>query len=409
VTIRRRSVVLAPLTAVVSAAALLMPVGPLASAGSPGSSSQPQTNSGAASAPATEPASDAGGTPTLTVTTQLGGLDIPWDVEFIGKKMLFTERDKEKLSVQMPSGEVRTLFENPSGMWHSGETGLMGLAVDPGFATNRWVYTCNGFDNGATHDIRVVRWQINEAWTVAAEQLTIVGGIQITTGRHGGCRLRFAPDDSLYIGTGDSVVGTNPQDLTSLNGKTLRVNQHGQPWPTNPFISSPNANTKKIDTYGHRNVQGLAYRPHKEMWSIEHGTDRDDEVNKLKPGGNYGWNPVPGYDESAPMTDHSLPGRQIDAKWSSGFPTIATSGAAWLTGDKWGSWKGRLAAGALVGEELRLMEFTPRGALVSQLTVPQFDGDFGRLRAVVMGPEHNLYITTSNGGGTDRILKVSPS
>ena len=96
---------------------------------------------------------------------------------------------------------------------------------------------------------------------------------------------------------------------------------------------------RKVYTYGHRNVQGMALRRGSQMWSVEHGTYRDDEVNKLKSGGNYGWNPVPGYDESKPMTDHSLPGRQIDAKWSSGQPTIATSGAAWLKGDVWGAWR----------------------------------------------------------------------
>jgi glucose/arabinose dehydrogenase len=386
-----------------------MPVGPLASADQPESPVQPPTNSAVAVPPVVPPARDAGGTPTLTVSTVVGGLDIPWDVAFIGGYMLFTERDEERLSVRLPGGEIRTLFVNPSGMWHSGETGLMSIAVAPGFETNRWVYTCNGFDNGATRDIRVVRWRINETWTAATEQLTIVGGIEITTGRHGGCRLRFGPDDSLYIGTGDSAVGTNPQDLTSLNGKTLRVNQHGVPWPDNPFINSPNPNTKKIYTYGHRNVQGLAYRPHDRMWSVEHGTYRDDEVNKLHKGGNYGWNPVPGYDESKPMTDKSLPGRQISAKWSSGTPTIATSGAAWLSGDQWGSWEGRLAVGALVGTQLRLLQFSPSGDLISSFSVPQFDGTFGRLRTVQKGPDHALYITTSNGNDTDRILKVVAS
>lgn len=381
-----------------------MPVGPLASAEQRGAIGLPTTTAGIASAGTAQTADAAA--PTLEVTTVLSGLDLPWDVAFVHKKMLFTERDKEKLSVRLPSGEVRTLFENPSGMWHSGETGLMGLAVDPGFATNRWVYTCNGFDNGTTRDIRVVRWQINQAWTVAAEQLTIVGGIQITSGRHGGCRLRFSANDALYIATGDSAVGTNPQDLTSLNGKTLRVNQHGQPWPDNPFIDSANQNTKKIFTYGHRNVQGLSARRGNQMWSAEHGTYRDDEINKLKPGGNYGWNPVPGYDESKPMTDHSLPGRQIDARWSSGTPTIATSGMAWLKGSNWGAWEGRLAVGCLVGAELRLLQFDQSGQLMNQLSVPEFDGDFGRLRAVQMGPNHDLYITTSNGGGSDRILRV---
>ena len=383
-----------------------MPVGPLAGAEPPATSGQPATGSGATGLLAL-PGSDAGG-PTLDITTHVDDLDLPWDVAFAGKNLLFTERDRERLSVRLPSGEVRVLFDNPAGMWHAGETGLMGLAVDPDFDTNRRVYTCHG--NESPREIRVVRWGINAAFTSATQQADVVTGIQITSGRHGGCRLRFSSDGALFVGTGDSAVGTNPQDLGSLNGKTLRVVAGtGAPWPGNPFIDDANPVTRKIYTYGHRNVQGLALRKENEMWSAEHGPSRDDEVNKLKPGGNYGWDPVPGYDESVPMTDHDLPGRQIDAKWSSGVPTIATSGMAWLKGSRWGAWEGRLAVAALAGAELRLLEFSRKGELISQLSIAEFDGDFGRLRAVQMGPRQTLYVTTSNGGANDQIIKITPS
>jgi len=323
--------------------------------------------------------------------------------------MLWTERDRERISVRMASGEIRTLAENPAGMWHSGETGLMGLAVDPNFTDNRRIYTCHGYESGGTRDIRVVRWRVNGAWTTATQKVDVVTGIEIVTGRHGGCRLRFADNGALHIGTGDSAVGTNPRDLTSLNGKTLRVNARtGAAWPGNPFLDSSNANTRLVYTYGHRNVQGLALRESGQMWSAEHGSYRDDEVNKLVAGGDYGWHPIPGYNESVPMTDRSLPGRQTVAKWSSGEPTIATSGMAWLNGPKWGSWNGQLAVAALAGSELRLMKFTPGGSLVSQQTLAELDATFGRLRAVQMGPEQTLYVTTSNGSG-DRVLKVTPS
>jgi glucose/arabinose dehydrogenase len=294
-------------------------------------------------------------------------------------------------------------------MWHGGETGLLGLAIDPNFRNNRWVYTCHGYEVSGSRDIRVVRWQINRGWTAATNVGPLITGIQIVSGRHGGCRLRFAPNGALYVGTGDAAVGTNPQDLTSLNGKTLRIDRNGDPWPRNPFISEPNTNTKKVFTYGHRNVQGLAWRPKDRMWSAEHGTWRDDEVNRLKAGGNYGWDPGPDYDESTPMTDHSLPGRQIDAKWSSGSPTIATSGMSWLRGPGWEDWQGSLAVCALAEQELRILTFGPKGTLISDYSVPEFDGDFGRIRAAQMGPGRALYVTTDNGGGNDRILKVTPS
>ena len=386
-----------------------MPIAPLASADQPATAGQPVTNSAVAESPSVIPPSDAGGAPTLHISSPVTGVDIPWDVAWIGKKMLFTERDKEKLSVRMPDGSIRTLFEQPAGMWHSGETGLMAVTVDPDFQNNRRIYTCHGYESGV-RDIRVVRWVINEAFTAATPQANVITGIEITSGRHGGCRLRFSGNGALYIGTGDSAVGTNPQSPSSPNGKVLRVvAATGAPWPTNPWISDPNPVKQKLLTYGHRNVQGLALRKNNQMWSVEHGTYRDDEVNKLKWGGNYGWNPVPGYDESKPMTDHSLPGVQINARWSSGTPTIATSGAAFLKGDKWGAWEGRLAIACLVGAELRLLQFTSNGQLIGQQTIAEFDGDYGRLRAVQMGPKQSLWVTTSNGGGTDRIIRIDPS
>jgi glucose/arabinose dehydrogenase len=407
-----RSVVLTPITALAVGAALLLPATPAATA--PPSTLTPSVAAARAATPGAiasgqvSAASPELAPPTLQVETVVDGLSIPWDLAFVGRKMLFTQRDAESLSVRLPDGEVRTLFEAPAGMWHQGETGLMGLAVDPDFGKNRTVYVCSGYDDGTTRDIRVTRWEIDRGFTAATPVDVVVSGIDITSGRHGGCRLRFAPNGALFIGTGDAAVGTNPQDLRSLNGKTLRVDARtGKPWPGNPFADAGNRNKRLVFTYGHRNVQGLAWRPGGGMWSAEHGTYRDDEVNKLKAGGNYGWNPVPGYDESKPMTDHSLPGRQLDARWSSGTPTIATSGMAWLRGDRWGDWAGRLVVPALAGERLMLLELDDRGRLVGEERVAELDGDYGRLRTAQLGPGKTLYLTTSNGGGNDVILKVT--
>jgi glucose/arabinose dehydrogenase len=164
---------------------------------------------------------------------------------------------------------------------------------------------------------------------------------------------------------------------------------------------------RRVFTYGHRNVQGLALRADGRMWSVEHGTFRDDEVNLLRRGGNYGWQAGPGYDESRPMTDHSLPGVQIGARWRSGDPTIAPSGATWLRGAKWGSWQGALAMAVLGSEELLILKFDSSGTLVRTFKPAVLDGDAGRLRSAVLGPGNNLLLTTSNGGD-DRILRVSP-
>jgi glucose/arabinose dehydrogenase len=199
------------------------------------------------------------------------------------------------------------------------------------------------------------------------------------------------------VGTGDAANGTNPQDTASLGGKVLRVDRFtGAAAPDNPF-------GLRWYTLGHRNVQGLAFRPGSGTpYSIEHGTSRDDEVNLLVRAGNYGWDPTPGYNESKPMT---FPGG-IPAVWSSGAPTIATSGAVFLQGPQWRDWDGQLAMCALAGAQLRVIQLDGSGTVLLAQSVALTG--FGRLRTPVQGPDGNLYVTTSNGVN-DQILRVTPS
>jgi glucose/arabinose dehydrogenase len=136
---------------------------------------------------------------------------------------------------------------------------------------------------------------------------------------------------------------------------------------------------------------------------MEHGPRRDDELNRLVAGGNYGWNPVPGYNEGVPMT---FPGA-IGPVWASGFPTIATSGITFLSGRQWRDWNGAVAAAALAGRQLRIILLDGTGtATIGQATVLT---NFGRLRTPVQGPDGNLYLTTANANGQDQILRVVPS
>ncbi len=347
-------------------------------------------------------------TPRLEVRTIKAGLDIPWDLTFLpGGGMLYTQRDRLAIRYRGPEGADRPVRIQTQGMWVSGETGLMSILAARDFRQTRQFFTCHGANTSTPggHDVRVVLWRLAGNFTRATRVEPIVTGLPATSGRHGGCRLRFGPEGALYVGTGDAAVGRNPQSLTSGGGKVLRVKpKSGKPWKGNPFIGADSAIKRKIYTYGHRNVQGLALRPGGGMWSVEHGSYRDDEANRLVKGGNYGWNPVPGYDESVPMTDFSLPGKQIGARWKSGDPTIAPSGSVWLRGKKWGVWQGCLAVGVLGDSHLRILEFTPAGTFVRSW-VP-LDGP--RLRSAVLGPDGNLYLTTSNGGGSDRILEVIP-
>jgi glucose/arabinose dehydrogenase len=344
----------------------------------------------------------------LRVQTVMRGLDIPWDTAFLPNgDMLVTERDRQRILLRTTGGRVRVLASRPAGMWSNGEAGLMSLAVDPAFPRNRRFYTCHTARTRSGLDVRVVAWRLNVARSAASRVDRVVTGLPVTTGRHAGCRLEIAPNGRLWIGTGDAATDT-AQRVRSLGGKVLRVDRFtGAGVAGNPFSGSTNANARRVYSYGHRNVQGLAFQAGVGMWSVEHGTDRDDEVNFLLRGGNYGWSPGPSYDESRPMTDHSLPGPQVSARWSSGFPTVATSGAAWITGRRWGPWRGRLVVAALKNESLRIMRFDSARRLVS-VRRPAATTRFGRLRSVTVGPANALYVTTSNGGGNDRVLRITP-
>ena len=346
----------------------------------------------------------------LTVTTAIGGLDHPWDLSFLPNgKMIFTERAGR---VSMWDGTTKRVLGTPSDVRVSGEGGMLGLAVDPNFANNRSIYTC--FDSTAG-DVRLVRWTINTRGTALTGRTDIVTGIPANpSGRHSGCRPRFGPDGFLWIGTGDAAMGTNPQNPTSLGGKVLRVDRNGAPAAGNPGLTNPASPLDdRIYNYGHRNVQGLAFRADGAAFSIEHGTNCDDEVNLLVAGGNYGWDPVVvgdpnGYDESTPMTDLTKFPNAVKAVWSSGCPTIAPSGATFLSGSKWGGWDGALAIAVLKDQRLRVMyiDGATGNAITDNFTAIT---DQGRLRSAVQGPDGNLYIATDTDTPNGRILKVVPS
>ncbi len=183
------------------------------------------------------------------------------------------------------------------------------------------------------------------------------------------------------VGTGDAAIGTNPRNLDSLGGKVLRVDRMtGRPLKGNPYFSGK-GNRRLVFTYGHRNVQGLAMRPDGSILSVEHGSDRDDEVNIIRAGRDFGWNPVPGYNESVPMTDQRLPGRQFEAVWRSGSPTIAPSGADIVRGAAWGSLRGTLAVGVLKGKRVMFLTIGSTGGLRA-VTVPAALTRYGRIRDV---------------------------
>lgn len=384
------SLVLATTLATTLAATLVLapldtPVAPAASAPSPSASHRPAA-------------------PALKVRTVVRGLQHAWDVQqAAGGRLLVSERDRARINV-VRNGKRRALARLGRLVWVSGETGLLSLAVDAG---SRTLWACHGATTGNGPEVRVTRWRVDRRWRTLSHRRVLLTGLPATSGRHGGCRLLLEREgDALVVGTGDAAVGANPRNLDSLGGKVLRVHRRtGAAMPDNPWADSTAAR-RFVWTYGHRNVQGLAERADGSLWSVEHGSDRDDEVNLLVPGGDYGWNPVPGYEESVPMTDQSLPGVQQEAAWSFGEPTIATSGAAWVRGSQWGPFDGTLAVAALKGSEVVFLRFDDQGRLLS-VSRPKVLQRFGRLRSVTSARNGDLLVTTDNGAD-DRVLRVSP-
>lgn len=349
------------------------------------------------------------GTPTLTKTVLVNGLTKPWDLTFIADGTMFFTQRSNRFSVRETNGTVREIMRITDAVQGS-EGGLLGVEVDPNFASNRYIYTCLTSNISGPTDVRVARWVMNSDYTAMTNRVDIVTGMNYTTGRHSGCRLKFGPDGYLWIGTGDSGTSTVPQDKYALGAKVLRVDRDGSPAPGNAGVGFD----PRVYTYGHRNVQGLMFRPSDgQAFNVEHGTNVDDEVNRLVAGANYGYRPVkddePGrYYEQVPMTDTTRYPSAITATWSSGDPTIATSGGTFLDGPQWKGWNGRAVVGVQKGRHLMILEFNQAGT--QTLSVEQaFTADNYRLRSVEQGPDGNLYITTDNSGGTDQIWRVVPS
>ena len=349
------------------------------------------------------------GDPQLSVSTVMAGLSNAWDLAFTPDgSVLVTERPG-RISIRRPDGTQRQVAADLGDLFVAGESGLESIEVDPDFANNRRLYTCQASKSGPS--VHVIAWTLDAGYsTLTRVSNPLVGGITLTSGRHGGCRIRVGPDGALWVGTGDAAVGTSSQDLTSLAGKVLRVSRFdGTAASGNPFAASANPNTRRIWTYGHRNVQGVAFRPgYGEVWTAEHGPDRDDEINRLVAGANYGWDPVPGYNESVPMTNLAKFPAAVPSRWSSGSPTLATSGIDFLHGAQWGAWNGSLAVAALKDQTLRILVLDPTGNVVGERIPAALNGTAGRLRTARQGPDGNLWVTTDNGAGADRLLVIRP-
>jgi len=302
--------------------------------------------------------------------------DVPWALAFLpDRSALVTERDTHDVVHVLPDGTRTVAGTIPDVSGTDGEGGLMGIVVGPRFETDHWVYLM--YTTATDNRITRIRYD-NGTLDLASEQV-LVSGIARNKFHDGG-RLRFGPDGKLYASTGDAQNGANAQSLNSLNGKVLRLNPDGTVPRDNPFPG------KYIWSYGHRNVQGLAFDSRGRLWESELGNSVMDELNLIRPGGNYGW---PACEGTSGACDEPtfIPPVQT-------WPVAAASPSGLAIVDD------TLYMAALRGTQLWRMRITGRTT-----TTPQayFTGTFGRLRAVEPSPDGGLWLTTSNRGDKDSI------
>jgi len=329
------------------------------------------------------------------VETVLTGLEVPWSLNFAPDGRLFvTERPGRVRIVTL--GGVSELALTLDGVFAQGEAGLLGLALDPEFAQNHFVYLyySASVPGGAMN--RIVRYrEVNSRLGERAVLLDNIPAAQI----HDGGRLRFGPDGLLYASAGDAADGNNAQDVASLAGKLLRLNRDGTVPRDNRF-SSP------VFTYGHRNPQGFDWHPTSgELWESEHGNNGNDEVNAIRTGLNFGWPRIEG---AATMSGMEVPITFYN-------PSIAPSGASFYRGQRLPQFSSNFFVATLRGTHLlRLTVDASTRRVTTQERL--LEGTFGRLRDVVSGPDGYVYFCTNNRdgrgspmSGDDRVLRIVPA
>ncbi len=326
----------------------------------------------------------------VTVETSVvaRGLEAPWDLAFLpGGEALVTERDSGRLLSVDSSGNVEELQTLPAA--GRGEGGLLGIALSPDYEADGLIYAYYSTDE----DNRVVRFRLGES------PEPVFTGIPVNSYHNGG-RIAFGPDGMLYVGTGDAGDTSTSQNTNSVAGKILRLTPEGGVPQDNPFPNNP------VYSYGHRNVQGLAWDASGQLYASEFGQDVYDEVNRIEPGGNYGWPDVEGEGGEPRYADPI-------ATWS---PTseASPSGAEILVNGAIPQWEGDFFMAGLRGQRLFRLDLDERGNVIEREEFLQ--GETGRLRHVAQAPDGSLWVLTSNRDGRgnpvpddDRILRLGPA
>lgn len=321
-------------------------------------------------------------------------LDTPWAIAFLPDGgMLVTERKGTVRLIDKTGNLQNEPVSDLSQVLEIGEGGLMGIALHPNFSSNNLVYLYYTYSSSGDNTLNKVVQMKFENNQLRNEQ-TILDQIPGAANHNGG-RIKFGPDDNLYITTGDAQEPSLSQNRDSLAGKILRVTDEGKPAPDNPF-NSP------VYSYGHRNPQGIAWDSSGQLWETEHGPSGgglgvgNDELNRIEAGKNYGWPEIQG--------DQTKQGMEIPVRHSGRNSTWAPGGAA-VIGNS-------IFFGGLRGQAL--YEAAIENGQIKELK-EHFKGELGRVREVIAGPDGMLYITTSNRDGRgipkdgdDKVIKINP-
>lgn len=311
-------------------------------------------------------------------------LEIPWEVAFLPNGDVFvTERAGRLVRISAQDKKVYTI----QGVIHIGEGGLLGLVLHPKHTENSYIYLYLTTRDGGTIKNRVERYKLqNDNLTDRTIILDNIPGGSI----HDGGRIAFGLDGYLYITTGETGQPNLSQDTRSLAGKILRIKDDGSIPTDNPFNNA-------VYSYGHRNSQGLAWDDNGQLWATEHGrsgvASGFDELNVIQKGKNYGWPTIEG--------DKKQTGMEAPVIHSGSDTTWAPAGAVYLNDS--------IFFAGLRGQALYEYKISEKRL------VTHFKGEYGRLRAVALGPDGYLYVTTSNRDGRgsakqndDKILKINP-
>ena len=314
-------------------------------------------------------------------------LQIPWEIAFLPEgDLLATERPGTLKRI----GKEGRVY-NIEGVEHIGEGGLLGMALHPQFAENRWIYLYLTTKTGDELKNRVERYYFQN--NRLSDKKIIIDGIP-GAAYHDGGRIAFGPDGNLYITTGDAGNSQLAQDVNSFAGKILHLKDDGSVPSDNPFGNA-------VWSYGHRNPQGLAWDDQGRLWATEHGRSGVlsgfDEFNLIEKGKNYGWPVIQGPETKTGMVS---PVAQSGAD-----ETWAPAGAVF--------WNGSIFFTGLRGESIYEAKIADNGKITA--LVSHFRGAFGRLRAIQIGPDGFMYVSTSNTdgrgevrGNDDKIIKINP-